>query len=149
MDSLGLARGRNGSIYMADHLNSQLMKLQQGSLLGTVVAGAGTPPNSITAMNRPVDVHGDAWNKICITDRNNHRVMLWRERTPASSISLLVSVSQKPLSIDSGIPAGVSVNSPGNIFVSDFSNHRVMRWFAHPTNGIVVAETRTPVNGRD
>ena len=148
MGPLGLARDRNGSIYVADYLNSRVMKYQQGSLLGTIVAGTGAPGNSLTEMNRPIDVHVDALNNIYITDSNNNRVMLWREN---SSIGHLVAGTG-----DSGaalnrfsVPAGVTVDSQGNIYVSDFSNHRVMKWFPNATNGIIVAGTGTPGNGSD
>ena len=146
LNPVDLSLGTNGSIFIADYDNNRVIKLQQGSLFGTIVAGTGTAGNSVAQLDQPVGIHVDASNNIYVADSNNDRVMLWREN---ASMGLVVAGTGSPgagLNKFHGV-AGLTGDSQGNIYVGDYLNYRVMKWSPNATSGIKVAGTGVSGSG--
>jgi len=136
----GLAFDVNDSLYVADYGNSRVMKLQAGSLTGSIVAGTGVGGSSATQLQNPTELAVDANSNIYVNDDWNYRVMLWRKNSSSG-----VQVAGTGISGSStntiGQSVGLAVDSNGNIYVSDKTNNRVMKWTPNATSGTLVAGT--------
>jgi sugar lactone lactonase YvrE len=134
----GLAVDENDTLYVADNGNYRVMKLQEGLLNGSIVAGANSWGSSVTLLRNPTGLAIDTDSNIYVDDNNNHRIMLWRKN---SSSGILVagngSFGNSTTAIDQS--TGLAVDSQGNIYVSEYSNQRVMKWTPNATFGILVA----------
>jgi sugar lactone lactonase YvrE len=143
---IGLCLDRNGSIYIADNNNNRVIKLQEGSLFGTIFAGTEGSGSNDTQLQGPTGLAIDTSSNIYIADSYNFRVMLWRQNSPTG---ILVA--------GTGIPGGamntfstlgrLAVDSMGNLYVSDSYNHRVMKWAPNATSGTLVAGNGVAGNG--
>lgn len=122
------------------------MKLQEGSLFGSIAAGTGTASTGLTQLRGPGSVHVDASSNIYVADSDNYRVMLWRKN---ASVGILVAGTglQGNSSNTFALPYGIVVDDQENIYVSDIDNHRVTKWALNATIGIVFAGTGIAGNG--
>ena len=74
----------------------------------------------------------DAAGNLYIADVQNHRI---RKVTPSGTISTYAGTSSAGFSGDNGPataaqlnnPFGVALDSAGNLYIADFSNHRIRR----------------------
>jgi len=134
----GLALDVNESLYVSDYSNSRVMRLQAGSLYGSIVAGTGVLGSNATQLYYPAELVVDGNSNIYVNDDWNYRVMLWRKN---SSVGVTVagngSLGNSTNTI--GQSVGLAVDSQGNIYVSDKDNHRVMKFFPNATSGLIVA----------
>ncbi len=134
----GLAFDVNESLYVADHRNSRVMKLQSTSLTGSIVAGTGVYGNSSAQLRNPAELAVDANSNIYVNDDFNFRVMLWHKNS-SSGVMVVGSGTWGNLTNTIGQSVGLAVDSKGNIYVSDYSNERVMKWAPNATSGTLVA----------
>jgi sugar lactone lactonase YvrE len=134
----GLALDVNDSLYISDYGNARVMKLQAGSLYGSIVAGTGVMGSNATQLNSPAELAVDVNSNIYVNDDWNYRVMLWRKN---SSVGIIVAGNGTlGNSINTiGQSVGLTVDSQGNIYVSDKGNHRVLKWSPNATSGTLVA----------
>ncbi|CAF1101145.1 unnamed protein product [Rotaria sordida] len=136
----GLAVGVDNSLYIADYSNNRVLKLPEGSSVGSIVAGTGIAGNSSNQLDGPAGLHVDASLNIYVADSNNFRIMFW-QRNSSTGVEVAGSgVSGSTLNKFSTI-AGLFVDLQGNIYVCDSSNHRVMKFAPNATNAVIVAGT--------
>nr|ACD54714.1 NHL repeat containing hypothetical protein RRC374-like protein [Adineta vaga] len=144
----GIGIGIDESIYVSDYNNNRVIKLQEGSLVGTTIAGTGIAGNSAGQLKIPLDLFVDSSSNIYVVDNDNYRVMLWRKNATVG-IKVAGSGSQGSTASTFREPNGITVDSMGNVYVSDFTTHRVMKWAVNATFGTMVAGTGVSGNSTD
>ncbi|CAF1200711.1 unnamed protein product [Rotaria sordida] len=136
----GLAMGIDNSLYVSDYLNHRVIKLQQGSLMGSIVAGTGVAGSNLNQLNGPTGLYVDTSLNIYIADSKNFRIMFWQRD---SSIGVKVAgtgVSGNTLNSFSTV-VGLSVDLQGNIYLCDSFNHRIMKFTPNSSDAIIVGGT--------
>ncbi|MEU5425688.1 NHL repeat-containing protein [Streptomyces olivoreticuli] len=134
----GLAVDKAGNLYIADRLNHRVRKVSPSGII-TTVAGNGEAgymsdggPAVATRLNAPVDVVIDDAGNLYIADLYNHRV---RKVTPSGIITTVAGNGQAGYVSDGGPaiatplhhPHGVGLDREGNLYISEWSGHRVRR----------------------
>jgi sugar lactone lactonase YvrE len=133
----GLAFDSAGNLYIADHGNERIRKIDQkgiittvaGSLIGGVYAGDGGPATE-ASLQEPVAVAVDDSGQIFIADRDNFRVR--KVDTDGTITTLAGNGTIGPDRIEGpakkaalGLPVGVTVVPGGVVYISDGPAHRV------------------------
>jgi sugar lactone lactonase YvrE len=134
----GVAVDSGGNLYIADTDNNRLRKVAPGGTI-TTVAGNGVAkysgdggPATAASLNYPRGVAVDAAGNLYIADSNNRRI---RKVPPGGTISTAAGNGVGGYSGDGGPataasldwPYGVAVDSAGNLYIADFSNHRIRK----------------------
>jgi sugar lactone lactonase YvrE len=143
---VGLALDYNGSLYVGDSANERVIMLQNGSLVGAIVAGTGVTGSGATQLDGPGGIYVDTSPNIYISDFYNSRVMLWRKNS-STGTRVAGTGSAGSTSNQFNGPVGLVVDSMGNLYVSDAFNHRVMKWAPNATSGTLVAGTGVAGSG--
>ncbi|CAF3842428.1 unnamed protein product, partial [Rotaria sp. Silwood1] len=125
----GIAVDIGGSLFVSDYNNERVMRLQEGSTVGSIVVGTGIAGNGLTQLHNPTLVFVDASSNIYVSDNSNIRVMLWRNGS-SSGVVVAKTISRA---------IGLAVDSQENIYVSDPDYHWVTKWASNATNGTVMA----------
>jgi sugar lactone lactonase YvrE len=141
-----LAFGPDGSLFVGDYGNYRVMKLQEGSLVGSIVAGTGVKGNSTTRLNAPTAIVVDESSNIYIGDDYNCRVMLWLNNS-SSGVRVAGTGSCSNTASTFYLTAGLAVDSQKTIYLSDQNNNRVMKWKQNATTGTLIAGTGVIGNG--
>lgn len=129
-----------GNLYFTDTNNNTVRKVTPNGIITTIAGIAGSAGFSgdgelatSARLNQPAGVAVDGSGNVYISDVNNSRV---RKITAADGkISTIAGNGQPGYSGDGGpataaalnFPYGLAVDKDGNIFVADFSNHRVRK----------------------
>jgi len=141
----GVALDSAGNLYIADLYNSRVREVSNGVI--TTVAGGGSTvgdngPATSAALYDPLGVAVDSAGNLYIADSSNHRIRKVSDgviTTVAGSGA--VFPSEGGFSGDNGpatsaqldYPAGVAVDSAGNLYIADEGNHRIRR----VSNGVI------------
>jgi sugar lactone lactonase YvrE len=134
----GVAVDTAGNLYIADRDNHVIRKISAGGIVSTVagsgISGYSGDSGSATAaqLNSPNGVAVDSAGNLYIADTSNHRI---RQVTPAGTISTVAGTGTAGYTGDSGAatsarlnsPSAVTVDSSGNLYIADQSNHRIRK----------------------
>ena len=112
-------------LYVADGGNNRVQLFRRGETNATTVAGNGS--NGTIALSNPTGVVLDGNGYLFIVDSNHHRIVgegPWGFRC-------VVGCSGSPGSASDQLsyPSTMSFDLDGNIFVSDWGNSRIQRFF--------------------
>ncbi|CAF0981893.1 unnamed protein product [Rotaria sordida] len=102
----------NGSIYVADNENDEVVQYDIGDNEGTIVAGGNGKSDDLNQLNCPYSVFVDQDYSVHVSDEKNHRLYYLQE---------------------------IIVDQLGTHYVADCLNGRVMRWFKGATQGDIIA----------
>jgi len=135
---LGVAVDGAGNIYIADGSNNRIRKVNTAGIISTFAGngdfssrGDGGPAASASLWT-PSAVTVDSAGNLYIADTLNYRV---RKVNPAGIISTVAGNGNLGFSGDGGPatsaalggPAGVAVDSAGNLYIADYANHRIRK----------------------
>ncbi|MCC6365381.1 MAG: hypothetical protein IT165_17850 [Bryobacterales bacterium] len=137
-DVRGIASSPSGNVFFSDAARHQVFRV---STLGevTVVAGTGKPGFSgdggdaaSAALNQPYGLAADAAGNLYIADLQNARVRRvdakGRITTMAGGGALAVGAIPVPAAAASlKAPRNLAIDPAGNLYISDFLDHRVLR----------------------
>ncbi len=134
----GAAVDGAGNLYIADTNNHRVRKVSAAGVISTV-AGNGTPgsggdggPAAAAQLDSPHSVAADGAGNIYIADRSNHRI---RKVDASGSISTIAGTGTRGSGGDGGLaasarlnyPSGVALDTAGNLYIADRSNHRIRK----------------------
>jgi sugar lactone lactonase YvrE len=126
-----------GNLFISDSSNARVRKVDSAGVITTVAGdgsyrynGDGGP--AVSAAIGPLGIAVDAAGNIFIADYANERV---RKVTPAGIISTVAGTGARGAGGDGGPaaaaelrdPAGVAVDSAGNLYIADTGNERIRR----------------------
>ncbi len=134
----GIAVDSSGNVYVADRYNNRIRKIATDGTISTIAgtgsasySGDGGPANE-AAINSPTGVTVDSSGNVYIADRYNDRI---RKIATDGTISTVTGTGSSGYSGDGGPadqaqlywPFGVALDSGGNLYITDYSNHRVRK----------------------
>ncbi|CAF3677650.1 unnamed protein product [Rotaria sordida] len=132
------------SIYIADTSNHRVLRVSLGSNGTnnvTVVAGiTGMSTVSSTTLNNPRAVYVDSNQNLYVVDTDNFRVQLWPYGASNSSTVAGSSTGVPGSTLDKlGYSFALYVDTAKNVYVSDASFGRVVKWSSGASTGVLVA----------
>ncbi len=130
----GVAVSTTGSVYVAD-ANTQRIRVISTSNVVSTLAGTGSlgfvdGAGSAALFRYPSGVALDTAGNVYVSDTNNHAI---RKVTPAGVVTTLAGSGVAGFADGQGAaaqfssPDGVAVDSAGNVYVADTSNHRIRK----------------------
>ena len=135
----GVALDSAGNIYIADHYNSRIRRVDHTTGIITTVAGNGTAGYSgdgsatNASLNYPYGVALDSAGNIYIADFDNSRIRKVDHTT--GIITTVAGSGAVDFSGDGGLatsaglywPRGVALDSIGNLYILDYGNSRIRK----------------------
>jgi sugar lactone lactonase YvrE len=132
----GLAVDGSGNVYVADSGNHTIRKITPAGGVTTLAGTAGSSGStdgtgSAARFKNPRGVAVDGSGNIYVTDMDNHMI---RKITPAGVVATLAGTAGLPGSNNAtgsaagfNSPAGVAIDSSGNVYVSEERNHTIRK----------------------
>jgi sugar lactone lactonase YvrE len=147
---LGLALdSSSGTLYISDAGNHRVMQYLSGASSGTLVAGGNGGGTGNTQLYNPRGLYFESsTNSLLIANNNAHNIVRW---VLGASTWTLVTGSSIGLNGTTptllNYPTDVTLDSMGNMYVSDEGNHRIQFFLPGQSSGITIAGvTGTPGN---
>jgi uncharacterized protein (TIGR03437 family) len=134
----GVATDRLGNVYLSDTDNHRVRKVSSDGII-TTIAGTGTAgfsgdggPAAAAQFNLPYGLATDLAGNLYVADLGNNRV---RRIAPDGTIATVAGGGVQAVALDGSPATGVSLLTPrnvttdaaGNLYVSEFSGHRVRK----------------------
>ncbi len=128
----GIAVDRAGNVYVADRRNNKIRKITPTGVVSTFAGstrGAADGTGTAAQFNDPRGVAVDSAGNVYVADNGNHSI---RKITPAGAVSTLAGGFQgfadgTGTAAQFNSPRGVAVDSSGNVYVADTSNHSIRK----------------------
>lgn len=129
----GMAIDADGNLYVADYNNHKIRKITPTAVVTTFAGyGGGSSVDGIgnaVRFNFPSAVAVDSGGTVYVSETGSHRI---RKITPAGAVTTIAGSS---LGFANGIgtaakfynPNGLAVDTSGNVYVSDTSNHKIRK----------------------
>jgi len=130
----GVAVDAAGNVYVADSVNHTIRKITPAGVVSTVAGTtgqSGSIDGSAALFNLPTRLAVDSAGNLLVADASNHTI---RMITPAGVVSTLAGRAGARGSVDGSgsaarfsTPYGIAIDSAGNAYVADGSNHTIRR----------------------
>ncbi|MGC4070916.1 MAG: immunoglobulin domain-containing protein [Nibricoccus sp.] len=129
----GVARDSSGNTFVTDSTSHTIRKITSSGVVTTIAGSPGLHGiadgiGSIARFNEPSDIAIDAAGDLYVADTANHTIRKIT-LTPAVSVSTIAGLPETPGDFDGTnydaafrSPAGLTVDSTGNIYVADTGN---------------------------
>ena len=131
----GVAVDTSGNVYVADSSGHMIRKITAAGVVSTL-AGTGSigmvnGTGSTAQFNNPTGVAVDTSGNVFVAEYNSHLI---RKISAEGVVSTFAGVVNTPSYMDGAgstakfnYPNGVALDSSGNVFVADYSNHMVRK----------------------
>ena len=116
------------SVYVSDSLNNRVVKWDKGAKEGIIIAGGHGIRKNANQLFCPAGLIVDQAGTLYVADHWNHRIMRWRERDTAGEIIAGDRYLAGNSSNELNAPEGIAIDRNGNLYVSDYYNHRIQRF---------------------
>ncbi|CAF4122542.1 unnamed protein product [Rotaria socialis] len=118
------------TVYIADSINSRILKWKHGEKNGQIVAGGNGKGNRTDQLNGPTSVILDKkTNSLIISDLGNRRIIRWPCQNSSSGEVIISDIKCCSLAMDNN----------GNLYAADWKKHEVKRWNIGDKDGVIVA----------
>ncbi len=130
----GVAVDRNGNVLVADSSNHKIRHISASgvvmTLAGTGMSGSIDGPSALASFNEPTGVALDDEGNIFIADRGNHKIRMLSPQGVVTTIGGSVRSGMSDgfaTNAKFNFPYGITVDSSGNLYVADESNHKIRK----------------------
>jgi gliding motility-associated-like protein len=126
------------AIYVSDAANNRVLKFDNMTTTGVMVAGGNGAGNAANQLNNPGGIYVDVNANVYVVDRGNNRIQKW---APGAAAGVTVAGGN---GAGAGLnqldgPVGLYVDVNGNIYVADQNNNRIQKWAPGAASGVTVA----------
>ena len=133
---LALAADAGGTVFVADFLNQTIRKITPAGVVTTLagkapLSGGADGTGADARFDSPYGIAIDSQGNLFVAEEFNHTV---RQVTAAGEVTTIGGLAKSPGSADGAgnvarfnRPAGIAVDSQGNIYVADQFNHLVRK----------------------
>ncbi|CAF2037868.1 unnamed protein product [Rotaria magnacalcarata] len=119
---------RDHSVYVSDCCNHRVMKWVEGAKEGIVVAGGQGEGDALTQLYYPLRLFVDTLGTLYVADSLNHRVMRWTQGDNKQGTVIAGGNGAGAGANQFNSPVGLSFDRHGDLYVTDYNNHRVQRF---------------------
>jgi len=144
----GIVIDASANLYVADTFNNRIRKITPRGEVSTF-AGSGRAalpaldggyadgPGNVAEFYLPSDITIDTAGNLYVADTLNNRI---RKITPKGEVSTLAGSGRAASAVDGGgyadgpgnvaefyLPSGITIDTAGNLYVADSSNHRIRK----------------------
>ncbi|CAM4953690.1 unnamed protein product [Rotaria socialis] len=116
------------NVYVSDWNNNRVMKWNKDATEGIVVAGGQGQGNALTQLYYPQGIVVDTLGTLYVADSWNHRVMRWTQGDQKQGSVILGGNNSGAGANQFNYPFGLGFDQNGNLYVTDYGNHRVQRF---------------------
>ncbi|WP_395750680.1 hypothetical protein [Prosthecobacter sp.] len=145
----GITIDSAGNLYVTDTYAHTIRKITPGLVVTTLAgspnsSGSANGTGSAARFNYPGGIAVDSSGNLYVADQSNHTI---RKVTPAGAVSTVAGTALSTGSTDAtgsaarfNYPGGIAVDSSGNLWVADSSNHTLRKV---TTTGVVTTPAGT------
>ncbi|CAF5011905.1 unnamed protein product, partial [Rotaria sp. Silwood1] len=127
------------NVYISENSNHRVtVWYNQNKTAGALVAGGNGLGSSAERLNYPWGLYVDSNQTVYIADASNHRVQRWLSGSSTGTTVAGTTSSAGSWSYQLNTPTAVTLDPYGFIYVLDYGNSRVQKWFPGDSYGKTV-----------
>jgi sugar lactone lactonase YvrE len=136
---MGMTIDSSGNLYVVDTVNNRIRKIDTSvspalvsTVAGLATSGSADGSQFIAKFNAPQGITIDSTGSLYVTDTGNNRI---RKITMTSSATVISTLAGSTAGSEDGSgtsakfnrPRGITIDSAGNIFVTDTNNYEIRK----------------------
>jgi sugar lactone lactonase YvrE len=130
----GIAVDASGNVYVADYFGNKIRKITPEGVV-TTLAGSGSAGSTdgtgaVASFNNPEGIAVDTSGNVYVAEFSSHKI---RKITPEGVVTTLAGSGTAGSTDGAGTaasfnrPNGVAVDASGNVYVAEFSSHKIRK----------------------